>query len=48
VSFFNPDKDRREVFGWSNDRVGAEAMVDAIDAHPVWHLPEVKDREAQP
>ena len=46
VTYFNPRTNRREVLGWTNDAEQARKMGDAIDAHPSWELPQVRDREA--
>lgn len=35
----------RTVFGWSNDVIGAEAMVGSINLHPSMSRPQIKDRE---
>lgn len=36
------------VFGWSDDKDGAERMCRLITRHPVWRDPFIVDREAQP
>jgi hypothetical protein len=46
VSFYDPEAGKRRVMGWSNTLDGARSFMDAIDAHPVWTDPRVRDREA--
>lgn len=46
VSFFDPDTDARRVLGWSETREGASAFERAIESHPSWCAPQVRDRGA--
>ena len=46
VSFFNPNSNKREVLGWTNDVEVARKMADSVDAHPSWKFPWVTDRNA--
>ena len=52
VTFHDPgyegDSRMRKVFGWAATQNGAQAMVDAINAHPTWTAPRIEDRHALP
>lgn len=38
------DGNDRHVMGWAECLDGAEIMVKAINLHPVWHHPIIRDR----
>jgi hypothetical protein len=44
VTYFDPNDNKRKVYGWSDDEYIAGEMEDCIDAHPSWQLPQVTDR----
>lgn len=48
VSYFDPQQNKRCVMGWSGTAEGARAMAIAIEHHPSWRYPQIKDREAKP
>jgi hypothetical protein len=45
LGFDDADPQRRKTVGWTN-RADGGGLVGMINAHPAWHSPEVRDREA--
>lgn len=45
VTFFDPDANRRRVLGWSPTAEGAQQMASAVESHPAWQSPEIRDRQ---
>jgi hypothetical protein len=43
VSFYDPDADKRRVFGWTNDADEAKRMAESIELHPTWEMPWITD-----
>lgn len=43
VTFLDADG-KRLICGWSNTWEGALTMSRALELHPVWNTPEIKDR----
>ena len=48
VSFYDPNQNKRIVFGWSETIEGAIKFENAIKAHPVWVDPQTIDRNKKP
>lgn len=46
VSFFDPNLNRRRVFGWTDEIEVARRMADGIEKHPAWQFPQITDRHA--
>ena len=44
VTFFDPNSNERRVFGWSDAIDGAQSMAQAIEKHPSWSYPQIRDR----
>lgn len=47
VTFFDPMANARRVLGWSDTAEGALSMMEAIELHPSWQFPQLRDREAK-
>lgn len=49
VTYRDPESDepnKRRIMGWASTMQGAGSYCDAVNAHPVWCDPEIKDRQA--
>ena len=42
ITFFNGKK--RQVYGWTDNADNAHRICDSINKHPVWRLPQLRDR----
>jgi len=45
VTYFDPSSNSRKVMGWCSNLARAEQFSTAIDKHPVWRSPQIRDRE---
>ncbi len=43
---YKDGKNVEHVMGWAGTQAGAQTLSDAIDKHPVWHSPQIVDRQA--
>lgn len=46
VTYFEPRENKRKVFGWADTPEAAARMASAIEKHPAWEYPQVRDRQA--
>ena len=44
VTFFDPNTNARRVLGWCETAEGAQDLARAIEAHPSWQFPQIRDR----